>query len=88
VDVFDLDRSLVKDYARFARSFSQIRASDIKAQVEAIYATRRFRPEPLFSLNPHFERDVAIDTLHGPIQKGCVHDRRRRPRRLCAQAGL
>jgi ATP-dependent helicase YprA (DUF1998 family) len=63
VDVFDLDRSLVEDYARFARSFTQIRAFDIETQVEAIYATRRFWPEPLIRLNPHFERDVGIDAL-------------------------
>jgi hypothetical protein len=63
VDVFDLDRCLVEDYARFSRSFTQIRASDIEAQVDAIYATRRFWPEPLISLNPHFERDSGIDTL-------------------------
>jgi hypothetical protein len=53
VDVFDLDHSLVEDYARFARSFTQIRAPDIETQVEEIYATRRFWPEPLISLNPH-----------------------------------
>jgi len=47
VDVFDLDRSLVQDYARFARSITQIRAFDISAQVEEIYATRQFWPEPL-----------------------------------------
>ncbi len=63
MDVFDLDRSLVEDYARFSRSFTQIRASDIEAQVNAIYATRRFWPEPLISLNPHFERDAGIDAL-------------------------
>jgi ATP-dependent helicase YprA (DUF1998 family) len=63
VDVFDLDQSLVDDYARFARSFTQIRACDIARQVEVIYATRRFWPEPLISINPHFERDVDIATL-------------------------
>lgn len=63
IDVFDLDRALVQDYERFARSFTQIRATDIRAQVEAIYASRRFWPDPLVSINPNFERDIAIDTL-------------------------
>lgn len=63
MDVFDLDRRLVGDYARFARSFTQIRAADIGKQVEEIYATNRFWPEPLISLNPNFERDAAIDAL-------------------------
>jgi hypothetical protein len=42
VDVFDLDRTLVSDYASFARSFTQIRARDIRDQVDAIYASERF----------------------------------------------
>ena len=29
MDVFDLDRALVSDYERFARSFTQMRAPDI-----------------------------------------------------------
>ena len=70
MDVFDLDRSLVDDYTRFARSFTLIRAPDIRDQVEAIYATRRFWPEPLISLNPNFERDVRIDAL---VKEGSLH---------------
>jgi DEAD/DEAH box helicase len=70
VDVFELDQSLVGDYARFARSFTQIRASDIETKVEEIYATRRFWPEPLVSLNPHFEREVGIEALAG---EGSLH---------------
>jgi hypothetical protein len=70
VNVFELDRALVSDYERFARSFTQIRAPDIRSQVEEIYATNRFWPEPLISINPNFERgasvaDLAADqTLH------------------------
>jgi hypothetical protein len=70
IDVFDLDRALVQDYERFARSFTQIRATDIRAQVEAIYASRRFWPDPLVSINPNFERDIAIDTL---VADGSLH---------------
>lgn len=76
MDVFDLDRSLVSDYERFARSFTQIRAPDIKAQVDAIYASRRFWPEPLISINPHFQVGASIDDLvsDGSItpETGCV----------------
>ena len=32
LNVFDLDRALVTDYERFARSFTQIRAPDIRAK--------------------------------------------------------
>jgi hypothetical protein len=60
VNVFDLDRALVSDYSRFARSFTQIRAPDIRSQVEQIYATNRFWPEPLISINPHFEQRASV----------------------------
>src|SRR5208283_307638 len=70
MDVFDLDRSLVNDYARFSRSFTQIRASDIATRVEKIYETQRFWPEPLISLNPHFEQDASISTL---VSEGSLH---------------
>lgn len=63
MDVFDLDQSLVSDYERFARSFTQIRADDIREQIDAIYASRRFWPEPLITINPHFERGASIDEL-------------------------
>ena len=60
LNVFDLDRTIVSDYERFARSFTQIRAPDIRSEVEAIYANDRFWPEPLISINPHFERGTSI----------------------------
>lgn len=63
MNVFDLDRALVGDYERFARSFTQICAADILAQVEQIYATNRFWPEPLISINPHFEREASVSDL-------------------------
>ena len=63
MNVFDLDRSLVGDYERFARSFTQIRSPDIRAHVEEIYSSGRFWPEPLISINPHFERGASITGL-------------------------
>ncbi len=71
MDVFDLDHTLVEDYARFARSFTKIRAADIQTQVEEIYESRQFWPEPLVSINPHFERDVTVADLE-PLSKPLV----------------
>jgi ATP-dependent helicase YprA (DUF1998 family) len=70
MNVFDLDRALVRDYERFARSFTQIRAGDIRSQVEEIYASRRFWPEPLISINPHFERGPSVTDL---VAAGSLH---------------
>jgi hypothetical protein len=39
VNIFDLDQTLISDYEHFARSFAKIRASDIRTQVEALYAS-------------------------------------------------
>jgi hypothetical protein len=41
MNVFELDEALVNDYERFARSFTQIRAPDIRTHVEALYASDR-----------------------------------------------
>ena len=70
MNAFDLDRALVGDYERFARSFTQIRAPDILSQVEQIYATNRFWPEPLISINPHFEQGASVEQL---AREGSLH---------------
>src|SRR4051794_14006101 len=70
MDVFELGRTLTGDYERFARSFTQIRAPDIRKQVEQLYATGRFWPEPLVSLNPHFEAGLSVSEL---ASEGVLH---------------
>jgi superfamily II DNA/RNA helicase len=71
VNVFDLDRALVDDYERFARSFTIIRARDIRDHVEALYTSDRFWPEPLISINPRFERGESVDQL---VAAGSLHE--------------
>lgn len=63
MDVFQLDQAVIHDYEQFARSFTEVRAADIQQQVEAEYAGRRFWPEPLVSLNPHFKPGARVDAL-------------------------
>ncbi|TPN53896.1 DEAD/DEAH box helicase [Mesorhizobium sp. B1-1-7] len=70
MNVFELDRVLVNDYERFSRSFTRIRAADIRRSVDEIYASGRFWPEPLISINPHFERGAGIDDL---VRDGTLH---------------
>ena len=71
MNVFELDAAIIGDYERFARSFTQIRAPDIRAQVEAIYASDRFWPKPLITINPHFEDGASIDQL---VSNGTLHE--------------
>ena len=70
MNVFDLDGTLVSHYERFAPSFTLIRAPDIRRQVEELYASDWFWPEPLVSINPRFERGDAIDRL---VANGTLH---------------
>ena len=79
MDVFDLDRCLVEDYQRFARSFTTIRANDIREQVDAIYSTGRFWPEPIVSINPHFQLGDSLAKL---VSEGTLDERTERVFRI------
>lgn len=63
MNVFSLDRHLIHEYASFARSFTKIRADDIADQVERIYAKGTFWPEPLVSINPHYQTGATLAEL-------------------------
>jgi superfamily II DNA/RNA helicase len=60
MDVFDLDRALVKDYSSFARSFTSIKSEDLENSLKEIYQTGRFWPEPLLQLNPHYKGGGSV----------------------------
>lgn len=60
---FDLDRSLVDSYASFSRSFSKIRAADLKAAIDRRYDDGHFWPDALLSINPQFEAGPSADEL-------------------------
>lgn len=67
MDVFQLSRSLTRNYERFARSFVQIKSDEIKSAVDEGYATGRFWPAPLLQINPHYEDG-------GPLRRLCGDD--------------
>lgn len=56
MDVFALRQHLIEDYSRFARSFTTIRADDLRQGVDAAYASGRYWPEPLIQINPRYLR--------------------------------
>lgn len=72
MDVFSLDEDLLRHYTGFARSFTRIRATEIQNKVDALYAGRRFWPEPLIQLNPHYEGGGSVQALVG--QSGLIAD--------------
>lgn len=65
MNVFDLDADLIARYEKFARSFTSIRAEDLREQIDAIYDSGQFWPEPLIGLNPEFKRGRSIAALAG-----------------------
>jgi Lhr-like helicase len=70
MDVFALRQSLIEQYASFAKSFTTIRAADIRTQVERAYDAGRFWPEPLLQINPKFKPGPNIRTL---AESGVLH---------------
>ena len=74
LDVFALRDSVVDEYSHFATSFTTIHAPDIRRQVEAIYAGRRYWPEPLIQINPSYKRSTDVGALaaDGVLESGCA----------------
>ncbi len=63
MNVFDLDQKILADYRDFSRSFTAIRAADLREQVDAIYERGQFWPDPLVTINPSFEAGPSVDRL-------------------------
>jgi len=63
VNVFDLDADLIARYESFARSFTDVRSADLKQQIDSIYDSGVFWPEPLIGLNPRYRAGGSIASL-------------------------
>lgn len=70
MNVFDLSRNLVEEYARFSRSFTKIAADDIKRQLDDQYDSGQFWPEPIIQINPKFK---AEGTVHALVEQKLLH---------------
>ncbi len=60
---FQFDRQVIENYVSFSRSFSKIRATDLKKAIGHQYEVGRFWPDPLLSINPHYEAGPTVDDL-------------------------
>lgn len=70
MDVFDLRRRVIDDYASYVRSFFAIRDVRIRAHVDAELEGGRLWPEPLLQVSPAFESGDSLDQL---IAAGELH---------------
>jgi hypothetical protein len=61
--VFDLDRHVVGQYEKFARSFTEIQARDILESVDKAYKSGRYWPEPMIQINPRFKPGMTVGEL-------------------------
>jgi len=61
--VFDLDRYVVREYERFARSFTDIHAGDLNTKIAGAYASNKFWPEPMIQINPRFKTGGTVGQL-------------------------
>ena len=60
---FQFDQHIVESYARFSRSFSTIRAPDLRDAIAGKYEEGHFWPDALLSLNPRYETGPSADDL-------------------------
>lgn len=63
MNVFEFRQALVGEYADFTRSFTRIKAGDIRAHVDAEYASQKYWPEPLVQVNPNFQSGGTVESL-------------------------
>jgi ATP-dependent helicase YprA (DUF1998 family) len=63
LNVFEFRQNLVNEYAEFTRSFTRIKADDIRAYVDAEYASQKYWPEPLVQVNPNFQPGGTVESL-------------------------
>lgn len=71
MDVFDLHKRVIQDYAAYTRSFIRIADHRIKAAVDEAVENGLLWPDPLLQLNPAFEPGNTIDDL---VREGVLHE--------------
>ena len=61
MDVFEFRQHIVTEYEQFTRSFTRIRADDIRDYVNSQYTSQKYWPEPLIQINPNFKSGGTVD---------------------------
>ncbi|MCE7028105.1 DEAD/DEAH box helicase [Jiella avicenniae] len=63
MQAFELDRYVIGRHESFSRSFTTIRAEDLKRGVDEIYDSKTFWPAPLLAINPRYESGEDANEL-------------------------
>jgi len=72
MNVFELQKKLIDDYASYIKSFISIQDQRIQDKVDAIIDEELLWPTPRIALNPSFASSDRIDEL--VAKKGCDYD--------------
>jgi ATP-dependent helicase YprA (DUF1998 family) len=62
-DIFDFHENVIQNFELFSRSFTTIRAKDIKETVDEEYAKERYWPAPLIQINPNYKKASTVTEL-------------------------
>ncbi|SOY43624.1 DEAD/DEAH box helicase [Cupriavidus taiwanensis] len=74
MDVFQFREHIVAEYEQFTRSFTRIRADDIRDYVDEQYASQKYWPEPLIQINPNFKSGGTVEefVVAGQLSAQCA----------------
>ena len=70
MDVFRLRETVIHEYAKYVRSFVQIREDKLEEFVAQSLTDEALWPQPLIQMNPSFEFGAWIDEL---VKRGVLH---------------
>lgn len=70
MDVFEFRAHLVNEYSDFTRSFTRIKADDIRTFIDSEYDSQKFWPEPLIQVNPNFREGGTVEAF---VEAGHLH---------------
>jgi superfamily II DNA/RNA helicase len=62
-DIFDFHDKVIENFELFSRSFTTIRAEDIRSTVDEEYAKKRYWPAPLIQINPNYKKASTVENL-------------------------
>lgn len=81
MDVFDLRKQVIGEYADYVGSFVTIRDLRLRAHVDAEMESGVLWPQPLLQLNPAFEPGESLAALveAGELHRGCLDIFRDKP---------
>ena len=73
-NVFDVRNNLIKEFSAFSRSFVEPKAKDIHDYINAEFYKKKYWPDPLLQINPHYKTGQTVEKLanNGILHPDCA----------------